>query len=788
MKVTVLRSNKPISEASWPSSEADHGFEAFVGRSEDCHVRIDDPLVSRHHLVLRREQAGWCVEKLAAASALTLNGERVEGLAELHVGDVLSFPPYSLRIDELPGISPRPMASAQVAAAPDVDFPLPATGVAPGIMEDTVFEDDLPLSEEQEATVFMPPPKAAAAPPEPEVDSGASDFAEASDAENGELSSAVVEDFSDLGDGPLEPLGGEMPDETVSEEEEVPMNDSEDKPMDFGDGATLNEEFGEFASADDSGQALQTMSSDDDGSTRVLQKFASYELLLFGEFAPYDRFALDQNEVFIGRDPKKCQIVLNDSEVSSVHAVLRKSMVSLTVEDLNSSNGTLLNGQRINKAELNNGDEFIVGSTTFTVQLVSDLLEAEADRLMPVELGQVVERIEEVEEEVPLDQVSTSADFNAAELEGEKSLIKRILKDPAKRKKVIIYGSVLAILLLSLMPDDPPAPPKEEEKKSATTDPAADAKPDAPAVPGKRVLSEEEIRSLEAKYKIAESYVKEKKLDEALAELEQILAVDPDYSNAKTLFTYVQEQNRKLKEEQERLKMEEARAKVREEVRALIQEAKDAVAQRNIPRAEQLFSRILEKDPENLEVTPLKMEIEEWQKEERAKKEAEARKKAERARMVDALAPGKKLYLGREWYKAILKLEEFITIKQMDEDLLKEGTEMLTDARSQLASEVAPILGRARSLKEGQDLKGAYEAYLEVLQVDPINKEGLDEVDAIREQLLSRSKRVYREAIISESLSLFSDAKEKFQEVQQISPTDSEYYRKATEKLKNYLE
>ena len=32
------------------------------------------------------------------------------------------------------------------------------------------------------------------------------------------------------------------------------------------------------------------------------------------------------------------------------------------------------------------------------------------------------------------------------------------------------------------------------------------------------------------------------------------------------------------------------------------------------------------------------------------------------------------------------------------------------------------------------------------------------------------------------------DAKEKFEEVQQISPSDSEYFKKATEKLKEYKE
>ena len=77
---------------------------------------------------------------------------------------------------------------------------------------------------------------------------------------------------------------------------------------------------------------------------------------------------------------------------------------------------------------------------------------------------------------------------------------------------------------------------------------------------------------------------------------------------------------------------------------------------------------------------------------------------------------------------------------------------------------------------------------LSLFEIEPTHSEALNEVDEIKSQLETRSKRIYREAIIAESLSLFSDAKEKFQEVQQISPTDSEYYRKANDKLKNYLE
>ncbi|MFP5458568.1 MAG: FHA domain-containing protein [Bacteriovoracia bacterium] len=770
MKVTVLKSNKPISEASWPDSEVEEGFEAFIGRSEDCHVLIDDPLISRHHLVLRFEDGRWRLEKLSQLGSVTVSGKILEKIIDVSVGESIIFPPYAIRLDELPGVRPSTVSAPSASPMPTTTVEFPSD----------LMSDDLPPLESVDATVFIPPPQTVTVatpvsePQAEELGQGLEDLP------GGDF---LSEDIGDLSSSPSF--------------DETTQDSSMDDPDDSGEAIpeeSTDADFGSFS--DDSATSSELMTNEvaplDDGSdsTRVLQKFASYELLLFGEFAPYDRYSIDKAEIFIGRDTKKCQIVLTDSEVSSVHAVLRKNMISLTLEDLNSSNGTLLNGQRINKADLTNGDEFIIGSTTFTVQVVSDLLEAESDRLMPVETGQTIEQVEEIEEEVDLGDAAGSGDaldFSGANEEPEKSVFKRFLKryktDPQFKKKVII-GVVLAMLLLSLYDTtpDPSSAPKKEVPK------AADAAKVEKATPAARVLSPEQIRSLEAKYKIAEAYVNEKKLDEALAELEQILAIDPDYANAKTLFQYVQEKSRKLKEEQERLKQEEIRAKIREEVKAMLVEAKEAVAQRNIPRSEQLFSKILEKDPENIDVTPLRLELEAWQAEERAKKEAEERKRAERARQVDALAPGKKLYLSKEWYKAILKLEEFITMKNLDEDLIKDASDMLADAKSQLASDVAPILGRARSLKEGQDLKGAYEAYLEVLSIEPTNKEGLDEVDAIREILDTRSKKVYREAIIAESLSLFSDAKEKFQEVQQISPTDSEYYKKATDKLKNYLE
>jgi tetratricopeptide (TPR) repeat protein len=124
----------------------------------------------------------------------------------------------------------------------------------------------------------------------------------------------------------------------------------------------------------------------------------------------------------------------------------------------------------------------------------------------------------------------------------------------------------------------------------------------------------------------------------------------------------------------------------------------------------------------------------------------------------------------------------------MDEDLTKEATEILKTSKEEISAAVNPLLGKAKSLLEGQDLKGAYEVYTQVLKFEPSNTEALNQTNEIKEQLTIKARKIYREAIISESLSLFQDAKEKLQEVQQISPVDSEYYKKASEKLKDYME
>ena len=67
--------------------------------------------------------------------------------------------------------------------------------------------------------------------------------------------------------------------------------------------------------------------------------------------------------VMIGRAPAN-QIVVDHPSVSAHHAVLLRTGASYLLKDLNSTNGTWINCDRVTEAELKDGDTIRFGSVT----------------------------------------------------------------------------------------------------------------------------------------------------------------------------------------------------------------------------------------------------------------------------------------------------------------------------------------------------------------------------------------------------------------------------------------
>jgi pSer/pThr/pTyr-binding forkhead associated (FHA) protein len=81
-----------------------------------------------------------------------------------------------------------------------------------------------------------------------------------------------------------------------------------------------------------------------------------------------------QAEVTIGRDPA-CECPVEDDSISAHHARLDYHHNQWWLEDLDSTNGTFLNQEKlITPTVVISGDEFRCGSTLFTISLTGDLL------------------------------------------------------------------------------------------------------------------------------------------------------------------------------------------------------------------------------------------------------------------------------------------------------------------------------------------------------------------------------------------------------------------------------
>jgi len=76
--------------------------------------------------------------------------------------------------------------------------------------------------------------------------------------------------------------------------------------------------------------------------------------------AVLETFTTDSGKIQVGRNQQN-DIQIDSLAVSGRHALIRKVMNTYVIEDLSSTNGTFVNERKIDKYELLDGDEIIIG-------------------------------------------------------------------------------------------------------------------------------------------------------------------------------------------------------------------------------------------------------------------------------------------------------------------------------------------------------------------------------------------------------------------------------------------
>jgi pSer/pThr/pTyr-binding forkhead associated (FHA) protein len=94
-------------------------------------------------------------------------------------------------------------------------------------------------------------------------------------------------------------------------------------------------------------------------------------LVMFRNDGDRRSFSLSREMTVIGRR-QDCDLMIPLGEISRKHCRIIKEADTLRIEDLGSSNGTYLNGKRIQEAVLSAGDTVQVGPVVFVLQIDGD--------------------------------------------------------------------------------------------------------------------------------------------------------------------------------------------------------------------------------------------------------------------------------------------------------------------------------------------------------------------------------------------------------------------------------
>ncbi len=131
----------------------------LIGREEDCHLRPNSDLVSRHHCVFKLDEYSLRLRDLGSTNGTFVNGERLRGEVILNTGDRIAVGQLDFEVSVGEAVSKRVTSSAAVGAADDQTdaYTTGDTPHANATMELPVFGSG--EVDQSAQTMFAPPTK-----------------------------------------------------------------------------------------------------------------------------------------------------------------------------------------------------------------------------------------------------------------------------------------------------------------------------------------------------------------------------------------------------------------------------------------------------------------------------------------------------------------------------------------------------------------------------------------------------------------------------------------------------
>ena len=761
--------------------------QADLGRSEGCLIRLDDRAISRKHALFTATPGGVQVEKKSDFAPLSVNGVECTR-ALLKQGDVIEIGPYLMRLAE-----ERTAAGVFPVSAAPIPAQTPSNGTSvPPIHLDGPLMDEISLGSFEDAG----------------ENAGESVHENAGDNANENFGESLAGDVIENAEPPSVPV----PLDLISDEAprlELTAAVSPEMPPEFS--PSISSSISKDENSSDRVPDLSFNSTSEGNSTpeprsvpetpifeaaapefeEPVDEDARTKLLPSGKLSASLEFAAGlanvthfdlEEEASLGRG-KSCNIVLKDKKASRKHAVIRRQGSSFVLKDLESANGTFVNGVQITELQLSGDDVIKIGNSEFTFKALSQDYIEQQDAFLPVPTGEASTaeppEFSQPNIEVPFppaDPMDDIAGISNGRRNRKQTLVEKFRALP-KRRQMIVGGLLLVLFYFVFIDDDTPPPPRPTQK-------VADKGPRTDTF---ETLSEEKKKFVISEHDLAFDYYKNREYDKTLFELNKIFALIPDYKDSRELERYSTEGKHKLEvmEEERRKKEEEERLRVR--VADLVDQTKGYMDKKQYDKAHDFFPQILALDPDNAMVAEWSKIVDRYEEQKAMEEQAKAVQEQINRRAWDIYKEGMGLKRELKYQDAMATFRKVADIGATDRKLTASTAAALQACASELAALRDPVLADAKQAEDSQDLPRAYQLYEKATQIDPDYPTGFAGMARIRDVLHDRAKGLYIEAVLAESYSDFTSSKKKFQECLQVAPKDDIYHERAERKLASYF-
>lgn len=503
---------------------------------------------------------------------------------------------------------------------------------------------------------------------------------------------------------------------------------------------------------------------------------------------------LEAYEVTFGRS-KKADIYLDDGRLSRLHSKIIRVGNGYRLVDLNSRNGTFVNGMRVLEHPLTSFDTIQIGDTKikFLIHdaLMGTLDRGEANQMVPVGGPRPMDQTKSVQlgayegnlalqpqvEDLP--EVYEPRSMSAPEP----------VDDKRKKTTRLLIGVVVGLLMvLILLPSGDPETGQSTEATPAISEPAKKdklAEIKVPQIPKEySELSADVQRAIEGHYNTAISAGSQQNYQEAVANLKRIHQYLPFYKDSLALQEKYQ---KKLKEAEIAQAQERAKKDELQDLQIYLQEGMDYLGQGEFDRAAESFNSAIVIDPNSeAAVKGLKAATAKVRRLEDIPPDVDP--EAEKRREIHELFKQAGAALAARSYQDAINRAKAIQEIKLENDAthIQEAQQVIDRVMALQKEEFEPFLIQAKEKYAEGDYNASRDLCEEMAKRDPNYGEAGECVLRAKKQLNRLAREAYTHGYILESMNRIEEAKQYWNRARNYVREGDEYYDKVIKKLDYY--